>query len=59
MTISVSGDSTLQNVIGYNSSTHRGDESTDGIPKFAIVIMNDITIERSTNTITDALPALP
>lgn len=52
MTVSVSGDSTLQNVIGYDSSTHTGVMNQQTASQNSQVIINDITIERSTNTIT-------
>ena len=58
MTVSVSGDSTLQNVIGYDSSTHTGVMNQQTASQNSQVIINDITIERSTNTITDALPGI-
>ncbi|MBM3073183.1 flagellar filament capping protein FliD [Enterobacter sp. RHBSTW-00994] len=58
MTVSVSGDNTLQGIIGYDSSTHTGAMNQQTASQNAQVVINDITIERSTNTITDALPGI-
>ncbi|ASQ18580.1 flagellar filament capping protein FliD [Enterobacter cloacae] len=58
MTITVSGDDTLQGIIGYESSTGSGGMTEKVASTNAKVDINGITVERSTNTITDALPGI-
>ncbi|WP_234012179.1 flagellar filament capping protein FliD [Cronobacter dublinensis] len=56
MTVKVTGDDTLQGVIGFDSSTKTGALSIQTGSQNAKVVVNDIEIERSTNIISDALP---
>ncbi|WP_324722678.1 flagellar filament capping protein FliD [Lelliottia sp. JS-SCA-14] len=58
MTVSVTGDDALQNIIGFDSSTHTGAMNQQTASQNAKVVVNDIEIERSTNTISDALPGV-
>ncbi|MDT3664822.1 flagellar filament capping protein FliD [Cronobacter dublinensis] len=56
MTVKVTGDDTLQGIIGFDSSTKTGALSIQTGSQNAKVVVNDIEIERSTNIISDALP---
>ncbi|CCK11520.1 Flagellar hook-associated protein FliD [Cronobacter sakazakii 680] len=56
MTVTVTGDDTLQGIIGFDSSTKTGALSIQTASQNAKVVVNDIEIERSTNVISDALP---
>ncbi|WP_447858440.1 flagellar filament capping protein FliD [Enterobacter ludwigii] len=58
MTISVTGDDKLQNAIGYDSTTKTGALTVNTAAQNAIVVVNDIKIERQTNTISDAMPGM-
>lgn len=56
MSVKVTGDDTLQGVIGFDSATKTGALSVQTASQNAKVVVNDIEIERSTNIISDALP---
>lgn len=58
MTVSVTGDAKLQSAIGYDSSTKTGALTVNTDAQNAIVVVNNISIERQSNTITDALPGV-
>ncbi|HDS9459041.1 TPA: flagellar filament capping protein FliD [Enterobacter asburiae] len=58
MTVTVTGDDTLKGIISYDSSTNTGAMNQQTASKNAVVTINDIDIERSTNTINDALPGV-
>lgn len=58
MTVSVTGDDALQDIIGFDSSTHTGAMNQQTASQNAVVVVNDIEIERSTNSISDALPGV-
>lgn len=58
MTISVTGDDKLQALIGYDSATATGALTVQTKAQNAIVVVNDIAIERQSNTISDALPGV-
>ncbi|HAS1952545.1 TPA: flagellar filament capping protein FliD [Enterobacter asburiae] len=58
MTISVTGDDKLQSAIGYDSTTKTGALTVNTEAQNAIVVVNNISIERQSNTITDALPGV-
>ena len=58
MTVKVTGDDTLQDAIGYDSTTKTGALTVQTKAQNAIVVVNDITIERQSNTISDALPGV-
>ncbi|MGG5837514.1 flagellar filament capping protein FliD [Huaxiibacter chinensis] len=58
MTISVTGDDTLKAAIGYDSATKTGALSVKTAAQNSIVVVNDIEIERQSNTISDALPGV-
>jgi flagellar hook-associated protein 2 len=58
MTIKVTGDDTLQSAIGYDSTAQTGALTVQTKAQNAIVVVNDITIERQSNTISDALPGV-
>jgi flagellar hook-associated protein 2 len=58
MTISVSGDDTLQAAIGYDSTSKTGALSVQTNSQNAKIVVNDVEIERSSNTISDALPGV-
>lgn len=58
MKIEVTGDSKLQSAIGYDSSTGTGNLTVQTKAQNAIVVVNDIKIERQSNTISDALPGV-
>lgn len=56
MTISVTGDDTLQSVIGYNASaTGTQNMSVQTASQNAKLSINGVAVERSSNTISDAL----
>ncbi|WP_058911186.1 flagellar filament capping protein FliD [Entomohabitans teleogrylli] len=54
MTISVSGDATLQNLLGYDNSTGSGAMTQLVAARNALLTVNNIAIERASNTVTDA-----
>lgn len=54
MTISVSGDDTLQSFIGYDASSSTNGLSETVAAKNAKLTVNNVAIERDSNTITDA-----
>ena len=54
MTISVKGDDALNAVIGYDGTDKAGGMKQLAEPKNALLTVNNIDIERPTNTITDA-----
>ncbi|TSJ52169.1 flagellar filament capping protein FliD [Atlantibacter subterranea] len=54
MTISVKGDDALNAVIGYDGTDKAGGMKQLVEPKNALLTVNNINIERPTNTITDA-----
>ena len=58
MTVSVTGDAKLQSAIGYDSTTKTGALTVNTDAQNAIVVVNNISIERQSNTITDALPGV-
>ena len=58
MTISVTGDAKLQSAIGYDSTAKTGGLTVNTAAQNAIVVVNDIKIERQSNTISDALPGM-
>lgn len=58
MTVTVTGDAKLQSAIGYDSATGTGALSQQTVAKNAIVVVNDVEIERQSNTISDALPGV-
>lgn len=58
ITVNVTGDATLQAAIGYDSSTNTGALTVQTEAKNAIIVVNDIKIERQSNTISDALPGV-
>ncbi|WP_024550593.1 flagellar filament capping protein FliD [Siccibacter turicensis] len=58
MTVTVTGDAKLQSAIGYDSATGTGALSEQTAAKNAIVVVNDVEIERQSNTISDALPGV-
>ncbi|CAM6953424.1 flagellar filament capping protein FliD [Enterobacter asburiae] len=58
MTINVTGDNTLQAAIGYDSTSATGALTVQTKAQNAIMVVNDITIERQSNTISDALPGV-
>ncbi|MDI9800374.1 flagellar filament capping protein FliD [Citrobacter koseri] len=58
MTITVTGDQALQDIIGYDSASQTGAMTQQIASQNAVVVINDITIERSSNTISDALPGV-
>ena len=58
MTVTVTGDDTLKGIISYDSSTNTGAMNQQTASQNALVTINDIDIERSTNTINDALPGV-
>lgn len=58
MTVSVTGDSTLQSAIGYDSSSSTNGLSVQTAAQDAIVTLNGVSIQRSSNTISDALPGV-
>lgn len=56
MTVSVSGDDALNNVVGYNpSSSTNGMKVSTAAQDAKFTINNDIEITRSSNTVSDAL----
>lgn len=58
MTISVNGDDKLQAAIGYDSTNKTGALVLKTPAQNAVVVVNEIEIERQSNTITDALPGV-
>jgi len=54
MTISVSGDDTLNNIVGYNSSTNTGAMTQNSEATNAKLTFNGIELERQSNIISDA-----
>ncbi|MEN3753937.1 flagellar filament capping protein FliD [Mangrovibacter yixingensis] len=58
MTVTVTGDDTLQAAIGYDSSTSTGALTQQTAAQDAIVSVNGISVQRDTNTIDDALPGV-
>ena len=58
MKISVTGDAKLQSAIGYDSTAKSGALTVNTDAQNAIVVVNDIKIERQSNTISDALPGM-
>ncbi|WP_116338985.1 flagellar filament capping protein FliD [Enterobacter cloacae] len=58
MIISVTGDDKLQSAIGYDSTAKTGALTVNTAAQNAIVVVNDIKIERQSNTISDALPGM-
>lgn len=58
MTVTVTGDDTLQSVIGYDSSTSSGALSVQTAAQDAIVTVNGVSVQRDSNTISDALPGV-
>ncbi|WP_312946409.1 flagellar filament capping protein FliD [Superficieibacter sp.] len=55
MTVDVSGDDTLQALIGYDSTTKTGAMTVQTTAQNAKFVVNDIAVERSSNTVSDAL----
>ncbi|CAM6700033.1 Flagellar hook-associated protein 2 [Leclercia adecarboxylata] len=58
MTIDVAGDNKLQAAIGYDSKTKTGSLSVNTVAQNAVIVVNDIEIERQSNIIADALPGV-
>jgi flagellar hook-associated protein 2 len=58
MTVTVTGDDTLQDVIGYDSTAKTGALAVQTNSQNAKIVVNDVEIERSSNTISDALPGV-
>lgn len=58
MTVAVTGDDKLQAAIGYDSTTKTGALSVQTVSQNAKVVVNDVEIERSSNTISDAMPGV-
>lgn len=58
MTITVTGDDQLQGVIGYNSTSKTGALTEQTASQNAQVKVNGVTIERQSNTISDAMPGV-
>lgn len=58
MTVKVTGDDTLQGIIGYDSASNTGAMKVQTAAQNAKVVVNDVEIERSSNTISDALPGV-
>lgn len=58
MTVSVTGDDTLQGVIGYDSASKTGAMNLQSASQNAKVTVNNIQIERESNTISDVLPGV-
>jgi len=59
MTVSVSGDDALNNVVGYNAaSSTNGMKVTTAAQDAKFTINNNVEITRSSNTITDALDGI-
>jgi flagellar hook-associated protein 2 len=54
MTVSVTGDDTLNNIIGYDSSTSTGAMTQNSTAANAQLTFNGIALERQSNTISDA-----
>jgi flagellar hook-associated protein 2 len=54
MTVSVTGDDQLNNIIGYNSSTGTGAMTENATAGNAKLTFNGIDLERQSNTISDA-----
>lgn len=55
MTVSVTGDPKLQALIGYDSTTKSGALTEQTASQNAKIVVNDVEIERSSNTISDGL----
>ena len=58
MKVAVTGDDTLQAAIGYDSTTKIGALTIQTNSQNAKLVVNDVVIERSNNTISDALPGV-
>ncbi|MFJ5853126.1 flagellar filament capping protein FliD [Enterobacter cancerogenus] len=58
MSINVTGDDTLHAAIGYDSASATGALTVQTKAQNAVLVVNDITIERQSNTISDALPGV-
>lgn len=58
MTVKVTGDDTLQGKIGYDSTTKTGALNVLTNSQNAVVTVNNIKIERQSNTISDAFPGM-
>jgi flagellar hook-associated protein 2 len=58
MTVTVTGDDTLQGVIGFDSSSQTGAMTLQTKSQNAKVTVNNIDIERESNTISDVLPGV-
>ncbi|MFU2317654.1 flagellar filament capping protein FliD [Rahnella sp. PCH160] len=54
MTVAVTGDDTLNNIIGYDSSTSTGAMTQNAVAANAKLTFNGIDLERQSNTISDA-----
>ena len=54
MTVSVTGDDQLNNIVGYNSSTGTGAMTENAAAANAKLTFNGIDLERQSNTISDA-----
>ena len=54
MTVAVTGDDTLNNIIGYDSSTSTGAMTQNAVAANAQLSFNGIDLERQSNTISDA-----
>ncbi len=54
MTVSVTGDDQLNNIIGYDSSTATGAMTENSVAANAKLTFNGIDLERQSNTISDA-----
>ncbi|MDV5241829.1 flagellar filament capping protein FliD [Leclercia adecarboxylata] len=58
MTVTVTGDNILQSVIGYDPVDNNGGMSVQTEAQNAVIVVNDIEIERQNNTISDAIPGV-
>ncbi|KNC94806.1 flagellar filament capping protein FliD [Trabulsiella odontotermitis] len=58
MTVTVTGDDTLQNAIGFDSTTKTGALNIQSASQNAKLTVNNIDIERQSNTIMDVLPGI-
>jgi flagellar hook-associated protein 2 len=58
MTVTVTGDDTLQAAIGYDSATKTGALNIQSASQNAKLTVNNIAIERQSNTISDVLPGI-
>lgn len=58
MTVQVTGDDRLQGIIGYDATAGSSGLKVQTASQNAKIIVNDVEIERTSNTISDALPGV-